>query len=88
MKIIEENLNFKIIKLKQKNKVKLHKFDKNKYSKSKFAVILSQKTNSIEGNTTNLLDAQLIIKQKKAKGKYTISEEKEIKNIFNLYLNI
>lgn len=88
MKITLDNLNFKIITLKDKNELQIFKLSNFEYNNEQLAIILSQKTNFIEGNTTNLFDAQLMIGNEKTKGNYTLTETREIKKSYKLYFSI
>lgn len=81
-----DNLNFKILKLKRKSDInsELMEFRENNI----IATILSQKTNSVEGNTINLIDTYNVINKKEVKGNYKFSETYEIINLYNVYYNI
>lgn len=85
-KYTEKNLSFKIYKFKDKKALSYYHLPP--IEPKWLAIILAQKTNSIEGNTTNLIDAFNILNKIETKGQYKLSEKFEIKNLHRLYAKI
>lgn len=88
IQITKENLSFRVFKLKNKDDINLNTFNVCEFNPLILSTIFSQKTNFVEGNTTNINDAFNIINNKPTIGLYKITEQLEIKNIQQIYLNL
>lgn len=82
----QDNLNFEIKKLNNPNIIKT--FSPITCGNRDLSIIISQKTNSVEGNTTNLIDAKKIIENETTLGTYRVTEKLEVKNLFEIYLDM